>query len=302
MEFEKFTNKMLFAAEKYFQEGTKVVINQVAKNNGVILHGLTIMEDGCNIAPTIYLNGLYESYEAGTTFSEIFHRVIKAYEENRIEENINIEFFTDYESVRHRIVYKLINYNKNKHLLEDIPHIQYLDLAIVFYCLMICDSFGNGSIMIHNSHCNMWNVDAQKLYQDARLNTPLLLGAELKSMEEVISQLLDETEIEETNQWEEEVRDVPMYVLSNKTKIHGAACMLYENVVSDFAEYLHRDIFILPSSVHEVILVPSHGIEKAQNLIDMVREVNETQVEEEEVLSDSVYFFSREAGQLSRIS
>jgi len=302
MEFEKFTNKMLFAAQKYFQEGTKVVINQVAKNNGVVLHGLTIMEDGCNIAPTIYLNGLYESYEAGTTFSEIFHRVIKAYEENRIEENINIEFFTEYESVRHRIVYKLINYNKNKHLLEDIPHIQYLDLAIVFYCLMICDSFGNGSIMIHNSHCNMWDVDAQKLYQDAKLNTPLLLGAELKSMEEVILQLLDETEVTDLNQWEEEVRDIPMYVLSNKTKIHGAACILYENVVSDFAEYLHRDIFILPSSVHEVILVPSHGIEKAQNLIDMVREVNETQVEEEEVLSDSIYFFSREEGLLSRIS
>lgn len=302
MEFEKFTNKMLFAAQKYFQEGTKVVINQVAKNNGVVLHGLTIMEDGCNIAPTIYLNGLYESYEAGTTFSEIFHRVIKAYEENKIEENINIEFFTEYESVRHRIVYKLINYNKNKHLLEDIPHIQYLDLAIVFYCLMICDSFGNGSIMIHNSHCNMWDVDAQKLYQDAKLNTPLLLGAELKSMEEVILQLLDETEVTDLNQWEEEVRDIPMYVLSNKTKIHGAACILYENVVSDFAEYLHRDIFILPSSVHEVILVPSHGIEKAQNLIDMVREVNETQVEEEEVLSDSIYFFSREEGLLSRIS
>ncbi len=302
MEFEKFTNKMLFAAQKYFQEGTKVVINQVAKNNGVVLQGLTIMEDGCNIAPTIYLNGLYESYEAGTTFSEIFHRVIKAYEENKIEENINIEFFTEYESVRHRIVYKLINYNKNKHLLEDIPHIQYLDLAIVFYCLMICDSFGNGSIMIHNSHCNMWDVDAQKLYQDAKLNTPLLLGAELKSMEEVILQLLDETEVTDLNQWEEEVRDIPMYVLSNKTKIHGAACILYENVVSDFAEYLHRDIFILPSSVHEVILVPSHGIEKAQNLIDMVREVNETQVEEEEVLSDSIYFFSREEGLLSRIS
>ena len=302
MEFEKFTNKMLFAAQKYFQEGTKVVINQVAKNNGVVLHGLTIMEDGCNIAPTIYLNGLYESYEAGTTFSEIFHRVIKAYEENKIEENINIEFFTEYESVRHRIVYKLINYNKNKHLLEDIPHIQYLDLAIVFYCLMICDSFGNGSIMIHNSHCNMWDVDAQKLYQDAKLNTPLLLGAELKSMEEVILQLLDEKEVADLNQWEEEVRDIPMYVLSNKTKIHGAACILYENVVSDFAEYLHRDIFILPSSVHEVILVHSHGIEKAQNLIDMVREVNETQVEEEEVLSDSIYFFSREEGLLSRIS
>lgn len=302
MGFEEFKNKMLEASNKYFKEGTRAVINQVTKNNGVQLHGLTIMEDGCNIAPTIYLDGLYESYREGTTFSELFHRIVKAYEENKIEESINIEFFTEYESVRHRIVYKLINYDKNRELLEDIPHIQYLDLAIVFYCLMICDTFGNGSILIHNSHCKMWNVEAAQLYEDARANTPLLLGAELKSMEEVISDLVEQSEFADSQQLEEDVRDVPMYVLSNKTKIHGAACILYENVVKDFADYLNRDIFILPSSVHEVILVPSQGAQKAQNLVEMVREVNETQVEEEEILSDSVYYFSREDGLMSRIS
>lgn len=156
--------------------------------------------------------------------------------------------------------------------------------------------------MIHNSHCKMWNVDAGQLYEDARANTPLLLGAELKSMEEVISDLVKQSEFTDSQQLEEDVRDVPMHVLSNKTKIHGAACILYENVVKDFADYLNRDIFILPSSVHEVILVPSQGAQKAQNLVEMVREVNETQVEEEEILSDSVYYFSREDGLMSRIS
>ena len=121
-------------------------------------------------------------------------------------------------------------------------------------------------------------------------------------MEEVISDLVKQSEFTDSQQLEEDVRDVPMYVLSNKTKIHGAACILYENVVKDFADYLNRDIFILPSSVHEVILVPSQGAQKAQNLVEMVREVNETQVEEEEILSDSVYYFSREDGLMSRIS
>ena len=302
MEFELFTGKVLAAAEKYFGEGTKVAINQVSKNNGVILHGLTIMEAECNIAPTIYLNGLYESYCEGTTFSEVFKRLIQAYHDNKIDENINIEFFTDYESVKHRIVYKLINFEKNQDLLEQIPHIRYLDLAIVFYCLMICDSFGNGSILIHNSHCSMWSVNAEALYQDAITNTPNLLGAELKSMEEVITELMEDAPEPVDLQWEVEGREIAMYVLSNKTRIHGAACILYENIVRDFADYLHKDIFILPSSVHEVILIPVSGLEKVQTLIEMVKEVNETQVEDEEVLSDSIYYFSREENLLRQIS
>jgi len=302
MEFELFTGKVLKAAEKYFGEGTKVAINQVSKNNGVMLHGLTIMEAGCNIAPTIYLNGLYESYCEGTTFSEVFKRLIQAYHDNKIDENINIEFFTDYESVKHRIVYKLINFEKNQNLLEQIPHIRYLDLAIVFYCLMICDSFGNGSILIHNSHCSMWNVNAEALYQDAITNTPNLLGAELKSMEEVITELMEDAPEPVDLQWEVEGREIAMYVLSNKTRIHGAACILYENIVRDFADYLHKDIFILPSSVHEVILIPVSGLEKVETLIEMVKEVNETQVEDEEVLSDSIYYFSREENLLRQIS
>ena len=293
MEFTNFTTLVQREVEKRAGENYRVKLNDVMKNNGVVLRGITLMQDDSNISPTIYLNPYYDAYENGdTTLGTVIDEVIDTYERNKINRSIDMKFFLNYETVRSRIIFKLINTEKNRELLRDVPYIPFHDLSIVFQCLVSEERFGNASILIHNVHLQLWKVNARELYECALENTPLLQGYELADMNTVLEEMkalggIDDEEIEDMQQ------EVPMYVLSNKSRINGASCILYKDILKDFAMVVDKDLYVLPSSIHEVILLPSDGTQKSEQLKEMVREINQSQVEKEEVLSDSVYYYRR---------
>ena len=293
MEFTNFTTLVQREVEKRAGENYRVKLNDVMKNNGVVLRGITLMQDDSNISPTIYLNPYYDAYENGdTTLGTVIDEVIDTYERNKINRSIDMKFFLNYETVRSRIIFKLINTEKNRELLRDVPYIPFHDLSIVFQCLVSEERFGNASILIHNVHLQLWKVNARELYECALENTPLLQGYELADMNTVLEEMkalggIDDEEIEDMQQ------EVPMYVLSNKSRINGASCILYKDILKDFAMVVDKDLYVLPSSIHEVILLPSDGTKESEQLKEMVREINQSQVEKEEVLSDSVYYYRR---------
>lgn len=293
MEFTNFTTLVQREVEKRAGENYRVKLNDVMKNNGVVLRGITLMQDDSNISPTIYLNPYYDAYENGdTTLGTVIDEVIDTYERNKINRSIDMKFFLNYETVRSRIIFKLINTEKNRELLRDVPYIPFHDLSIVFQCLVSEERFGNASILIHNVHLQLWKVNARELYECALKNTPLLQGYELADMNTVLEEMkalggIDDEEIEDMQQ------EVPMYVLSNKSRINGASCILYKDILKDFAMVVDKDLYVLPSSIHEVILLPSDGTQESEQLKEMVREINQSQVEKEEVLSDSVYYYRR---------
>ena len=293
MEFTNFTTLVQREVEKRAGENYRVKLNDVMKNNGVVLRGITLMQDDSNISPTIYLNPYYDAYENGdTTLGTVIDEVIDTYERNKINRSIDMKFFLNYETVKSRIIFKLINTEKNRELLRDVPYIPFHDLSIVFQCLVSEERFGNASILIHNVHLQLWKVNARELYECALENTPLLQGYELADMNTVLEEMkavggIDDEEIEDMQQ------EVPMYVLSNKSRINGASCILYKDILKDFAMVVDKDLYVLPSSIHEVILLPSDGTQESEQLKEMVREINQSQVEKEEVLSDSVYYYRR---------
>ena len=293
MEFTNFTTLVQREVEKRAGENYRVKLNDVMKNNGVVLRGITLMQDDSNISPTIYLNPYYDAYENGdTTLGTVIDEVIDTYERNKINRSIDMKFFLNYETVRSRIIFKLINTEKNREILRDVPYIPFHDLSIVFQCLVSEERFGNASILIHNVHLQLWKVNARELYECALENTPLLQGYELADMNTVLEEMkalggIDDEEIEDMQQ------EVPMYVLSNKSRINGASCILYKDILKDFAMVVDKDLYVLPSSIHEVILLPSDGTQESEQLKEMVREINQSQVEKEEVLSDSVYYYRR---------
>ena len=297
MEYQSFLTVVREEVEKRTGVNYKVRVNDIMKNNGVILNGLTVMGEQCNISPTIYLNGFYEAYESGVmTLGGVVDEVMEIYERNKVNQSVDMNSFMKYELVRDKITYKLVHAKKNYELLTDVPHIRLHDLAIVFQCLVAEESMGNATILIHNAHLKLWGIDQKQLYQDAITNTPYLQPCEITAMQDIIRQLLemeDDLPIEEGR--------MPMYVLSNKTRIFGAACLLYPDVLKNFAKELESDLYILPSSVHEVILLPADEVEDAAELVKMVCEINETQLKEEEVLSNSVYFYSRNKDQIDMI-
>ena len=298
MEFTNFKTLVRDEVVKRTGEKYNVRLNDVMKNNGIVLSGITMMQDDSNISPTIYLNRYYEAYESGeTTLGCIVEDVLATYERNKVKRSVDMRFFMNYENIKDRIIFKLIHAERNEALLKDVPHIRYLDLAIVFQCLVSEEMFGNATIMIHKAHLKLWQTTVEELYERALQNTPKLQRYDIKSMRDVLCEmmLLEEMEGGSTKEIEEYLKElpdsVPMYVLSNKSRVQGAACILYPNILKDFAAAIKSDFYILPSSIHEVILLPVEGEEDVEALKNMVCEVNGSQVEREEVLSDSVYYF-----------
>lgn len=326
MTLEQFIEKITGALETYYGEKYCVKTLEVKKNNGVSLHGLSIFfKDAPNrVTPTIYLDEFYKRYMSGIPLSETMQEIVKIYEAHTVKEDVSMEFFLDYEKVKDRIVYKLINYQMNEELLKGIPHITFLDLAVVFYYYMENEVFGAASILIYDAHIEKWGISRKRFIADAKYNTPRVLGHRLTNMEDIVRDLIrkdlrdrfyrkrnsrgqseekEEFPVDEMtdNMMEcflEGQEENLMYVLTNRSGQNGAACILYPNVLKEFAERIESDLYILPSSVHEVILIKDQGIEDSDVLRNMVKDVNRTQLDLEEVLSDQVYHYSRKRGKV----
>lgn len=289
MDYNEFIQHVFYLTEIKLGAKYEVTIKNIRKNNNVVLDGLTIRKENESISPTIYLNQYYPYYMEGDTIEEIVEEIIALYKANQVQDGIDATFFTEFEQVKDKIVYKIIHYDKNKILLEQIPHIRFLDLAIVFYYLVRSDQAGNATILIYNSHLEMWGKKLLEIYKIAKINTQELLECKVDYLKDVIEEELGE------ELWRNETKeDIPMYVLSNRTKLNGAVCILYENVLKDLSKVLSSNLFLLPSSVHEIIIIPKSCKANLSDLKEMVKDTNNYHVEAEEILSYNVYEYVRE--------
>lgn len=283
MKMNEFTKKVCCAVEKELGSGYRLEIREVRKNNGVVLHGLLIASQERNVIPTIYLDSFWEAYEAGTPFSAVVKRLLSIYREDTPEDSVSMEFFQVFDTVRERVCYRLVGIKNNEDLLKDVPHIEFLDLAICFYYAYQEDSLGEGIILIHNSHMQMWGTSTAELLRLAQSNTPRLFPWECCTMEDILNEV--------TGRGVKTGCLIPMRVLSNVKRLHGAVCMLYPGVLEELAAELKGSFYIIPSSIHEVIVLADSKAGSAQALKEMIREVNSTQVAPEEVLSDTLYYY-----------
>lgn len=295
---EAFAGTVKTAMEAYYGADYKVTVQDVQKNNGLVLTGITILKKDCNIAPTIYLNQAFEQYQEGRTLESICREFIRVYEEHKVQTDFDVSCVTDFSKVQSRICYKLINAEKNEVLLADVPHVLLEDLAIIFYILVSSDAEGTGTITIKNNMREIWDVDKETLYKLALANTQRLFRGTVQSMANVMMDILSEKmdaesamEFFDMMVGEDDV--IPMYVCSNTMKLNGAGVILYNGLLQEFADRVGSDVFILPSSVHETLLIPANADMDVEYLRDMVRTVNRTEVAPDEILSDNVYYYSR---------
>jgi hypothetical protein len=314
MEYDQFLIKIKNSVKKRMGEGYMVDINHVIKNNSIQLEGLIILKNGEKITPNIYLNSYFENYLEGESIKKIVDKIINIYEET-MEEGERETLCIRYElnEMKSSIIFRLVNYNKNTKLLDEIPHIPFLDLAVTFHCLVKDNENGIGTIRITKEHIKNWNINLEDLTEIARNNTPNLLPASIRSMNEVIIDIMNkEIELqsfENSNADDNEIMEMlnqmkqdtvtDMYVLSNIKGINGASCLLYPDVIKELSDQLETDFYILPSSIHEIILVKDDAKIDKNILREMVIDVNHTQVAEDEILSNNIYFYSRERDALT---
>ena len=291
MEYKEFVEYIKMNAGYIAGEGGNITINHVIKNNGCEMDGLVIMEKGKDIAPTIYLDSFYELYTNGENIKNIIRQIEVIYEQNRNNVTFDVNILKHFDTIKDKIVYKVVNYRSNEKLLEQVPHKRILDLAVVFYCLLDNEYGRSATALIYNNNLKNWNVTIDDVYKAALKNTPDLLHSKISSMAALFEKCGVNVDGEEVDLKDYVPSD--MYVLTNESKLNGAACILYENVLYDFAQKLGADLYILPSSVHEVILLPKLSMFEKDELVNMVKEVNTEGVAADEVLSDHVYEYNR---------
>lgn len=270
----------------------EVSLREVKKNNGLTLQTIEIWEPGTSICLSIYIDSLLDRIAYGEiNVNEAAQKVIKIHEENKD----NMKFYDvvrriDKQAILEKAVYQLINEEKNRERLRDIPHRKFLDLAAVYRVIVREDQYGTESFMVTNAMCDQYGIGKEELDHAARQNTEKK-GFEVQTMASIIA---------ETEGMTEEVGELecPMWVLSNTQKFNGAVVMLYNGYFRRLAESIRSDLYVLPSSIHEVIAVPVDGIEPC-GLKAIVGEVNFCEVKADEILSENVYWYSRKDGNIS---
>ena len=288
MSFEGFCTYIKNGIQQRLEYSCQVMTHNYLKNNGVTLCGLTIMTKESNISPTIYLNGFYERYVyEAESLQQIEVDVIETYRRNKTDHNLDVSFFTEWENARQRIIFKLVNYDANRELLKDVPYKKVLDLAMVFTCLVEKGVTGSATILIHNHHMECWKVTEDDLFHTAMENTHYFQKEKLTGMDSVIEYLTGQ-------KLGNDILDgiCSMYVLTVENNLNGAGAVLYKDLLKDFADRMESDFYILPSSVHEMILLPLFT-DDMESLSKMVKEVNATQLKPEDVLSDHAYVYRR---------
>lgn len=253
------------------------------KNNGVRLKGINIMEERSNISPTIYLEGFYEEYKNQTIgLKDILAEVKKVYDTHKKE-----DVFFDYEKMlkEDTIIACLMNREMNEKLLENIPYIPVGEELVVIFKYYLKEVFGedNGYITITNHLVEIMKLDTDKLLGKALENMKTMQPWFLASMEHVLLGY---------------PKDLPstmnMYVLSNQERHFGASAILYPEVRQELYDRFESDIIVLPSSIHEWIVMPVTEVEDFSGLNETVREVNAAEVAKEERLGNSAYVLRRD--------
>lgn len=296
MNYQEFLADIKQHMSAHLGGSARLSIQTVTRNNGIRYECLIIMRPQINVSPTIYLNPYYHRYLNGVTMEEIYADILETYRRCLPNQNFDAAFFLDFLQVRPRIIPKIINYERNRVLLDQVPFIRYLDLAIVFQCLVSSLPSEHASILIYNHHLAFWKQTVDELHEAAFLNAPALLPGKITSMADILQDSFNisgEPDSTETN--------FPMFVLTNPKRINGAVCFLYPDLLKNISGRFHQDIVILPSSIHETILIPTEGTYDLSLFSSMVKEVNETEITDEEQLSDHAYLYTQSNDKIQMI-
>lgn len=268
------------------------------KANDLVYEGVMVKKEESNTGMTMYLEGFYEKYKAGKiALSEIVELLVQNVsegEENQ-EKLANAELITnisDYNSVKDFIVMKVLNEERNQEYLQDVVSIPTgIGICVCFYLEVGMQSGYTGSLTIRKSMLNLWGITPEELYEQAQKNVTRLLPHKFEDFADMKLRMKNNVELLPLD-----LIMIPrnrMYILTNMTLQHGATAIFYPGLLHALAEEIGTEHFvILPSSLHEVILLPTNPAEEDMVMFkEMVKDVNATHVAASEFLSDNVFHY-----------
>lgn len=298
MEYMQFLDEIKERVEVRFNGKVTGEVCTSLKNNGVKVTGLMLKSAEERVAPNFYLENQFVEWMRGLrTMEEISERLCDAYKEE-IDRSRNLlsEIQFSWEEFRDNVFLRLINQEKNKELLETIPHRKFLDLAVVYYYSVHIGDDVQGSMVITNEHLNLLKITEEELYDTAKNNGEKFQPVRIRCMEDLLYELGRKMGVEVLKT---ETEQPILYVMTNTKSMFGAVSMTFAEELECFSMQIENNFYLLPSSVHELILVPECEKFCQEYFKSMVQEINATQVDATEVLSDNIYFYDKETKHLS---
>ena len=316
MKYELFTEELTECIINMAEPGEEVTVRKILKNNDTAFDSVTVKQPGCNMTPTLYFQDLKRSFDEGMEMDELARSVLSY---SRTGSGVwPAEDFDpgDYSYFRDKVMFRLVSSGKNRQYLRHRPHRSNLDLEIVYYYQCRIGKESMGTISVGDEDLNRWGISEEDIYRDALRNTPILNPPVICPITDLLNSFLDpeegtdpHTPVRDTDPEEGDEIEVPVYepdlygntpvpllVLTNESKYCGAACMLYEGLLRNLSDEIRSDLFIIPSSIHEVLLLPDEGEFSEEELSALVCEINAHFINPSEILSDHVYRFKHLSG------
>ena len=308
MQITEFSLRVMELLEERISEEYELINNSILKANDTIHIAISVRKRGGNLAKNIYLEQYYEKYKEGYEMDRIIDDILmEAVKDTEITNNEYVtkvlKSISDYEQIKEKITIRLINRDMNQKYLEDKIYKAYLDFAIVFQIIIVGPDTDMATICISKQMFEKWGVSLEELYTRALENSENLLPANIRGIEDVIMGMMDNMEQGASDLGIEESLSkmtTPLYVLTNISKNKGAATIMYNNVLKDFAiSNLVEEVIIIPSSTEEVLLIPKKAeLDISESMCkDMLLGVNDT-IEADIILSNNIYVYSLNANEL----
>lgn len=290
-----YTNLTETLKENLGTDWTIELHTDVILNNGTTHIALILYKNGEKLHPQIYLERFFEDYKRGKTMKEILQDVMTTYEEAL--KNINPDSLSgieDWEQVKGRLAFRLLSKERNKETLENYVYQEFLDLAaIVTFCAEI-DEQGVKAIRVTHDLAERWNVSKEEILQAAEENTEALFPVRMEPILDTLCRVADISRDDLPEEVLAEEDSPQIMVLTNYLGVNGATVLLYDSLLKQIYEKLGGKFIILPSSIHEVIVMPLASAPPIADSQKMVEQINRSSVKEEEILSDSVYLYDGE--------
>lgn len=285
-----FANKVVNEIKSIIGDMGEVECREVEKNNGIILHGVTIKYENETIVPTVYIENFIDIY----SIREIAKEIIAAHVDARKNlPQINPEDCMDITKVIDKLCLRLVNFENNKELLTKIPYQKFYDMAIIF----VIELSNEMSIKATNEMMNNWNkhFNFDFLFETAKSNTRMKHPEKIQSMIDIMAELTG-MPVEMIKEMSRE--GIVQHVITNPQKMYGAICLTYDGILDKIAYVMKGDFAIIPSSVHEIIVQPVLPEITVEELNEIISEINENEVRDEDILSDHAYIYRVSTGKI----
>jgi hypothetical protein len=258
--------------------------------------------EGAKGAPTIYVDDMYEQFKSTGDLELVFTEAAELYT-LAFKEMPPVQINSIMDGAQDKIYMQLINTESNKELLSEAPHREVNDTSVIYRIMVSADEHSMSSALITNRIAGQLGLSEDQLFKIATENTPKLLPSVVKPMTDVVLDMFlkDGMPRELAEKAVEELLcggDMPMWIISNSQGSFGAVNMLFEKNLNELSKELGDDLYILPSSIHEVIAVPA-SLMIPEELAEMVNQVNGEVVDVSERLSNQVYHYDRAERKLS---